>query len=42
MADEMVKAHRIEIDINMTAVKKEVQLLHLIEGQEIPIDDWVV
>eukprot|EP00703_Trepomonas_sp_PC1_P000158 JAP96448.1 Kinesin-13 [Trepomonas sp. PC1] len=41
MEEEMVKAHRIQVDVTMSTVKKEVKLLHQIEANEIGIDQWV-
>lgn len=32
MEEDMIKAHRIQVDITMATVKKEVKLLHQIEG----------
>jgi kinesin family protein 2/24 len=41
LEEEMMAAHRREVDDMMSLVKEEVALLHAIEQAELPLDDWI-
>ncbi|GIQ82708.1 kinesin-like protein [Kipferlia bialata] len=41
LEEEVMHAHRHEVDVMMTLVKEEVSLLHAIEQSELEMDEWV-